>query len=437
MAEIDINSITGMNNLSTAFFAEKDVAVPKVVLNADIDATGKVSKRDGMELFLSLPGAHSLWACDRCMICSAGGFLYNVSTGAAITLCSVAGPQEEPFSCLLLEDRVYISNHYWRGIFDIKTSSILDWGIIPPSGPVLITGAGGLPPGTYYVTLTTLSNNELSGNGTISSITLTTTGGITLLSRPPNTLVWTTDKDGHVFTLSGDVDTIVEPPSIEPLPSFMCSPPPNLNCLAHAFGRVWGADGASLVYSEPFQPGWFKPTSNSFTFDSPITLVAPVSTGIFIGMEESTIFLSGTEPTKMSQVRAGAGSVRGTLAYCNNLPELGDVLGTPEKGYVDVPVWRTNEGIVAGNITGRLFNLTKHKINMGSPISGASLYRQKDGKFQFLTSSLLSNGGDVQTTETLNNGLIQANNIFSSPGSSNANVVEEVSCDHRRGGVLI
>jgi hypothetical protein len=88
----------------------------------------------------------------------------------------------------------------------------------------------------------------------------------------------------------------------------------------------------------------------------------------------------------MQQTDAGAGSVQGTLAYCNNVPYLADILGTQEKGYVDVPIWVTAEGIVVGNANGRLFNLTKNKLIFGIPEKGASLYRNQNGVFQFLSS---------------------------------------------------
>lgn len=437
MDDINIAKFTGMNNITPIFYSDKGVVTPRVVLNADINTAGEAFKRDGFNLFLSLPGAHSLYGCESCMLCVANNVLKDISTGLPTDVCTIPGPEDTSINYLLVEGLIYLSNAYWTGIYNPATGIVSDWGITLPAGPVLIAAAGGLPSGTYHVTFTSGTNNDISGNGPITSITLSEPGGITLLSRPSNTLVWATDKDGYIFTMVGDVDTIVELPTIEPLPSFLCSPPPNMNCLAHAFGRIWGADNKTLIYSEPYHPAWFKPTTNMFKFDSVITLIAPTTTGIFVGMEDSTIFLSGTEPAKMSQVRAGAGSIPGTLTYCNNLPELGDILGTPEKGYVDVPVWRTKEGIVAGNITGRLFNLTKHKVNLGVPSKGASLYRQKKGEFQFLTSSIISNHGEAKTTDILTTGSMQTNNVFNSPNTSGIGVAEEVSCDHKRSGVLI
>jgi hypothetical protein len=196
--------------------------------------------------------------------------------------------------------------------------------------------------------------------------------------------------------------------------------------LCYAFGRMWGADGDRLIYSEPFLLSLFKPTTNYFQMDAEITVIAKVPTGLFVGTRKSTQFLAGTVPDGMQQSDAGAPSIPGTLAYANNLPELGDVLGTPEKGYVDVPVWLTTEGIVAGNAAGRLFNLTKTKLQMGVPARGASLYRTMGGIFQYITTSPLSDGGDAATNKVFTTGRIH---------SSTAGFGDSVDAEIRKGGV--
>jgi hypothetical protein len=231
-------------------------------------------------------------------------------------------------------------------------------------------------------------DGELSGNGPISVITLSAEGGIIILNRPSGAIVWCTECNEGTFYRIGETDSILDITSVEPLPSIFCHPPPYMNNLCYAFGRMWGSVGKIVYYSQPFQLGLFRSNMNRFVFDSDITLIAQVPTGMFVGTTEKTFFLSGSEPAKMVQTFAGAGSIPGTLAYCNNLPELGDVLGTAEKGYVDVPVWRTADGVVAGNSSGRLYNLSKNKVRMDVPSVGASLYRNVEGTFQFLTSSV-------------------------------------------------
>jgi len=439
MGEIDVTGFSGMNNLVPAFWGEKGIVSPRVLLNADADESGELTKREGKTAYISLSGAHSLWACESAMLCAAGNKLYSIKTGSAVQVATITGTVGEPLSYVLAEGKVYVSNKYWRGVFDPDTLTVSDWGIALPPGPMLLSsGSGGLPAGTYHVTFTNVVNGQISGNGSISSITLASTGGIQILNRPAGALVWATDQGGVVFSRCGAVDTIGSIPTVEPIPSFMCAPPLNMSVLLYAFGRIWGSVGDVLYYSEPYQFGWFKKNSNFFQFNSDITILAPVATGIFVGTTDSTIFLSGTEPDQMQQSSVGAGSIKGTLAYCNNLPELGDVLGTPEKGYNSIPVWRTKEGIVAGNTSGRLFNLTKNKLRMGQPDKGASLYRQRDGVFQFLTSSITGTGdSDSATSTAFSSGSLPVTDITTKIPTSTAVLTETVTCEVWRGGVLI
>ncbi len=390
--EIQINAFSGMNNLKSSgrFVDSKGVAEPRAILNADVDPAGELEKRSGKTLIIPLPGARSVWAGSRCVLCRDSSHLYrlNPSHRTKEQIVEIEGTGEEYLSYEEADGKVFISNSYWKGIFDPADNSIMQWGVDLPPGPMLLSVSGNLPAGTYHVTFTNVSGDELSGNGPVSEIELTgDDSGIQILNRPAGAIVWATEANEPIFFRTGAVDCIVDIPSVEPLPSFMVSPPPNMTCLCFAFGRMWGGAGNSLYYSEPYKPSWFKTSENYFKFESEVVLIARVPTGLFVGLKSRTVFLGGTEPEQMAQATAGAGSIRGTLKYANNLPELGDILGTPEKGYVDVPVWRTTEGIVAGNAAGRLFNLSKNKLKMPVPDYGASLYRKHKGRFQFLTGS--------------------------------------------------
>ena len=120
----------------------------------------------------------------------------------------------------------------------------------------------------------------------------------------------------------------------------------------------------------------------------------------------------GTEPSQMQQLDVGSGAVPGTLAYCSNIIELGDTISPPEKKHVSVPVWVSQEGIVIGNAVGRIFSLTQGKVKFAPGNEGASLYRQRNGEFQFLTSffkgsSASSMGAsDEATCEVIRNGKV-------------------------------
>jgi hypothetical protein len=442
MSEINAIGFSGANNVAERFYSKKGILEPRVILNADVNPDGRLVIRKGKTLFISLAGVHSLWAGNTCMLCAANGVLYRIAQGLATNMGSITGPKY-PLSYIDAEDKVYISNPYWQGVFDPFNNSVTSWGVAVPPGPMLLSGTGNLPAGTYHVCMTNVSGSEISGNSPITSITLTSEGGIQILNRPSGALVWVTDSDEGIFYLVGESNKIVDIPTVEPLPTFLCSPPPYMENLCYAFGRIWGSVGSDVYYSMPFNPGLFKLASNVYHFEDDVTMIAKVSTGLFIGMEKRTRFLAGTIPEQMTQQDAGAGSVKGTLAYCNQMPELGWTLGTPEKDFTDVPVWLTTEGVVVGAPSGHFFNVTKNKLKMGIAHQGASLYRNLDGVIQFLTSFKTGATGsgagfrDADTYNAFKNGRIDIHEQSNDSMGARVGFSDVASCKVYRGGVEI
>lgn len=442
---ISINAFSGMNNVkkSERFSSEEGVAEPRIILNADALIEGSLLARDGTALIFVTTKGGSLWAGVNCSLFVDNGYLKRFTPPTAVTIGAI-NDRGYPVDFVDAENKVYFSNPYYQGIFDPATNTVSDWGVLPPSGPMLLSGSGSLSAGVYHVTMTSSVGDEISGTGPISSITLSADGGaITVLNRPSGSIVWCTDANEYIFYRIGETSKIDAITTVEPCPSLMCSPPPYLSNLCYAFGRIWGSNGSTVYYSEPFKLGWFRTSANRFEFEDEVTLIAKVPTGLFIGMRNKTRFYAGTEPEKMRVSDAGAGSIPGTLAYVNNMPELGDVLGTPEKGYVDVPVWRTTEGIVAGNALGRLYNLTKNKLIFGTPERGASLYRNFGGVLQILTSSKVGSGGsgagffDADTIAAIKAGKFDIFSLKSNAIGSGAVASETVTCELYRGGVLV
>jgi hypothetical protein len=125
------------------------------------------------------------------------------------------------------------------------------------------------------------------------------------------------------------------------------------------------------------------------------------------------------------------------------VPELGDILGTAEKGYVDVPAWRTTEGIVLGNASGKLFNLTKNRLKMDSSPSGASLYRNYNGTLQLLSSSARGLTGssvgelNADTLSLFTAGKVSASEYTNKGMGTSGSFSDTVTCTVTRNGVVI
>ncbi|MBW2094210.1 MAG: hypothetical protein JRI80_04910 [Deltaproteobacteria bacterium] len=388
-SEITIPAFAGMNNLDISReIAGKNRAVrPRIILNANVTADGEIIKRDGVTKTVSLTNGHSEWACNLCHLVVDGTTLKRIEGDTAITIGSV-GSFETPTYYAEVDGIVYIANKAFTGVFDPTTNILSQWGISLPPGPMVSEAtSGGLAKGTYQVCLTASRGSVISGNGPISRIEITSDGkAIAIANRSPTDIVWCTDPNGNILYNVGPVNTIVNVPSVEPLPSLWCQPPPFMEFITYAFGRMWGASGRRLYCSEPFRLDWWKIGTAYFEFSDQITLIARVKTGLFVGCKTRTFFLMGTTPEEMQQSDVGCGAIPGTLAYCNDLVELGDTISPTEKRHVSVPVWVSQEGIVIGNPVGRLFALSQPNVRFTPGERGAALYRRYNGQFQYLTS---------------------------------------------------
>jgi hypothetical protein len=385
MKPMTVAGFKGMDNVHTekGFVGHDDgsmTAIPSVILNADVTPDSRLKKRAGYALFFALPNSHSAWSTRRVMLVAAEGHLYRFfPDGTKITLCNLAGPHEEKLFYAAVDNEVYISSRHWMGILDITTNQVRAWGIQVPEQPVmsLQTGTGALKSGTYHVCYTLLNGGMVGGNGMSEAIeVLVDDSTILLLNRPANIVVWITDPNGNKFYRAlAEQDRITGVDTLEPLPTFMCSPPNPMRFIRKAFGRMWGAIDNELLYSEPYRLDLYKST-NRFTFPTEIKMVGYVDGGIYVGFEERTIFLPGTEPTAMKEVDVGSGVTRNILAYCNNIPGVGN----------NVPVWVSIDGLVAGGHSGALLRIKQDMIQFPAGREGAAISRTINGQAQFLAS---------------------------------------------------
>jgi hypothetical protein len=412
MKPLTIRGFKGMNNvLEEGGFSGHDdgtmTAIPKVILNADVTAEERLKKRGGYRLLTSLPNAHSAWATRNVMLAAAGGQLYRFfADGSKVHLCALAGPHDEKLFYAAVDNKVYISSRHWMGILDPAENTVSDWGIPIPNQPVLaaVAGTGALTPGRYQVCYTNVIDGQVGGNGMIAEIDiLSDNSSISLLNKPAGVLAWATDPDGSTFYRAAYEQTLItDIMTIEPLPTFLCGPPSPMRFIRRAFGRMWGAIDNRLVYSEPYGYDLFKST-NEFTFTTDILLCAYVDGGIYVGLEDQTIFLPGTEPSGMREVQVGGGVARNILAYCNNVPDMGN----------NVPVWVSKDGLVAGSHSGAIVRITKDRVQFPAGQEGAAVSRIVNGQDQFLTSfkQEVPRGsgvgfGDSATCEIVRNGKV-------------------------------
>lgn len=382
-------------------------AIPKIILNADVTPDRKLKMRTGFTLLSALPNAHSVWGTRGIVLAASDGNLCRVyPDGSMVTLCAVAGPQDERLFYADSGKCIYISSRYWMGVLNPQENTVTDWGIPLPDQPVLSLGGGGsLPAGRYQVCYTNVVSGKIGGNGMIAEINIASDdASIVMGNKPENAIAWVTDADGFTFSrvaTGGAVIASID--TLEPLPTFLCFPPQPMQFIRYAFGRMWGAIDNRLVYSEAFRPDLFKSTS-VFLFSEPITLAAFVDGGIYVSTDRKTMFLEGTEPMNMREVDAGTGVAKSIMTYCNNVPELGN----------KIPVWVSRDGLVAGSHSGTIVKITKDRLQFPASIdTGAAVSRTVNGQNQFLASMKQAKPrgsgvgfGDSATCEVVRNGKV-------------------------------
>jgi hypothetical protein len=412
MKSLTIRGFKGMNNVleEGGFSGHNDgtmTAIPRVILNADVTAEERLKKRGGYRLLASLPNAHSAWGTRHVLLAAAEGRLYRFyPDGSKVNLCAITGPYEEKLFYAAVDGLVYISSRHWMGILDPAQNTVSTWGIPIPEQPVLavMNGTGALSGGRYQVCYTNVVGEQVGGNGMIAEIDiLTDNSTISLLNKPSDAIAWATDPDGSTFYRAAyEKAEITDIDTMEPLPTFLCGPPNPMRFIRRAFGRLWGAVDSTLCYSEPYRYDLYKST-NMFSFPNDILLVAFVDGGIFVGFDDRTIFLPGTEPSEMREAHVGAGVARNILAYCNNIPDMGN----------NVPVWVSKDGLMAGGHSGALVKITKDRVQFPVGQEGAAVSRTVNGREQFLTSFKQERPrvsgvgfGDSATCEVVRNGKV-------------------------------
>ena len=405
---IKIVGFSGMNNVVPEENYSGDqalTAVPRVILNADVTPSKTLKKRSGYKLMVNLPNVHSMWSTKGVMLCASEGFLYRFyPDGSTIKLCALPGDQQDKLSYTLVNSKVYISNSQWTGILESTTNEITPWGLPIPEQPVVlvISNSGSLKSGKYFLCYAFEDNGEVGApSAFVEVIIAQDNSSISLLNKVQGTLSWITDPDGNLFYLTNSDNSIITSiSSVEPLPSISCTSVRPMRFIRRAFGRMWGAVDNFLVYSEPYKYGLFR-FDAFFKQDSNILMLAFVEGGIYIGMTDKTIFLSGSDIPSMKETVVGSGVVNNLLVYCNNVPDLGN----------SIPIWVSKDGLVSGSHSGQISSITTNKVQFPTGVEGAALSRIVNGQPQVLTSFKQARPqgsgvgfGDSTTCEVVRNG---------------------------------
>jgi len=421
--KVQLSGFSGMNHvgnfamsLTSTDKSGSMFAVPRIILNSTVNTRGQLVRRKGRRKLIPLENSRCLWSCPLCMLVVADEritptspltpALFRIQGDSAQRISSIDLPAGEFVFAVQLEDKVIISTKDWNSIFNPNTGAYTNVGFDVPVYPFgFPTIEGNLAPGVYRFCITNGDGVNYGSPSPLATVVLDSVGGITVPNLSPGQDVWITDCNGDTLFRSASGGVISDISTADPLKTLGSVRSFPMTHLAHTCGRLLGAVGNRLYFTPEYRYDIIF-ESSYFEFSENIRMIAPVNTisgiGVYVGLESRTIFLSGASPTEMREFSVGYPVVEGTLAYCQNVPNLGN----------NIPVWIARDGAIIGAPNGALQNVTFDKLKLLPGIRGASAFRVCDGSFQYIASFKRdSNGsgvgfGDSATCDVVRNGKV-------------------------------
>jgi hypothetical protein len=293
------------------------------------------------------------------------------------------------------------------------------WGVEVPVAPGLSSITGSFPAGTYQVKLTYVDDlGEESGASKSGVIELGSGSGLrVMLPQPAQETVdgvslYITPVNGgefyYVTTVpvgTGYID-IVGGKYAYPLRTEHLTPPEPGQVLGARGGRVYYLAKGVVWYTEAYEYGLVKKSSNYIQLSSDIIDGVVVGNGLYVS-DGRTHFMSG-EPGQMTDaVVSHSSMVKGTPLVVD-----GSVMGD-ERRSGDVAVWMSDYGMMLGDGQGSVEELTRERVSFPVGETGTAQLIERSGIRQIITTLKEPFGdssnvsiGDRVTAEVKRNGVI-------------------------------
>lgn len=361
--------------------------------------------REGHVLFAAggysaVPGAaggHSLWSwpdLGYALYVSQSGILVRINADGSRDDLAVVSV-DRPMSYALFNRRVYYSNGAEMGY--IERNALKPWGIDPPPAPLInVIAEGGIPAGRYLVAITALYNGgEESAPSLPSVVTLSTPGSIHLIlpSSPSISGIMiycssTKSSNGeelfyHGQTQPGGSYTITAQASGYRLNTLFSGRMPCGSLIAPFKRRILAAVGENLYFSAPEQTSLCDRHHGWLPFGSPITCIAPVDDGCYIGTESATYWCVGTDPTDWTKITVRPYGI----AYQPSVPYLpSDAFPTDTPQGAAVPWFGQDGGLCIGRNGGFVQAITQDRVGIAPHVSATIFYREYTGVRQVIVA---------------------------------------------------
>lgn len=345
--------------------------------NVDINQKGFLKRRRGTTSSIA-GAAHSLWADAQGGLAVIDDALVQLSAaGAGLTPTTVrAGMARRAVSYSRGAD----GDVYWsNGVVIRRVSDGADRPVLTPglaTDPVVTATGGGLREGRYLIVFSVVDPIDgESGTASPQQIDLPANSGLHIAGLDGrNVRIYMSGPSGDVPTLqltttAASADVVAyEPAGIRCQTLLKDTMPPG-TIVRHYNGRMLVASGNVLYVSEPYFYGLTDRSKGYIPFKAPITVVEPTPNGVYI-CADVTYWISNLFESDLQQVLP-YGGVAGSSGY------------SPR---AELAYWMSPKGLVTGDQNMSVKNTQEDALEFGAAASGASIYRERDGMRQVVST---------------------------------------------------
>ncbi len=385
----------GVNNV----FREDSVPNEQLraAINIDLLPDGKVRRRSGYLRRLELADGRSAAShLGKIYLADGTDFKRVDPADFSETVLGVV-PANTYLSYASLNEFLYVSAGA-TGYRVAPDGTVGYWSPEQPAGQpdIASVALGGLPAGTYQAAIVYLRDGEESGSAKAVEAQVPESGALQLSNIPQPSRadttairVYMTHTNGEVFFWARDLlpgqtsTTLTGLPRGKQLETQFMEPVPVGQIVRAYNGHLFSAVDNVLYYSQALRFGVCNIAQDYFAFESRITMIRPVTSGIYVATERNTHFLGGSAPAEFTRSSVSQyGAVEGTDA---DIPAGVFPFENLQTGTVAV-WWATNGVMVIGFPNGQIQLIRDGELSLPEYARGATMLREENGVRQIVST---------------------------------------------------
>ena len=285
----------------------------------------------------------------------------------------------------------YLSDGY--GMWVYRDGEVSEAMLDTPNPPYITAMDGGsLPGGLYQVACTFVRSDGLQSCASEAVQVEVPDNGLMYITLPATTQAMVAAVDVFMTPVNGDTLLLVERvPVGTPQTAVYALPDEGPRCTTQHFaplppgsilrlheGRLWVANGAAVFHSQPYAYGLHDPTEDFLFFPAEVTLLEPVSGGVFI-VADKTYLLTDDGQKKLQEVLP-YGAPPGTAARRSGGGGI---------------YWMSHRGLILATDDGQVKNLHEGVLAIPKSSAASVVVREEQGMEQVVAATQSKQGNSV------------------------------------------